>query len=275
MNLKAIAPAGTQVTETRLLFPLDDTLVWSGALNPSALAELTNSAARTEIVRRLLSGESGVWILLESGQKNLDDSEAARLDKRLAFLKTVASLPPIDPADPTSRLGPGPALRVKFSTLRLRSNDAGESVLRTMLRGPLANQTPPPAGMMAALVFGRGRVLGAWPMKELGDESIDEASLYLLGACSCQVKQLNPGWDLLLSVDWEQALLEAAAFGTDKTVQATEEVPSPKQQTVTIHPQTDPRPDDYGDGSASQQILLALAGAALFACIALLRRICR
>ena len=30
--------------------------------------------------------------------------------------------------------------------------------------------------------------------------------MFLLGACSCQVKRMNPGWDLLLNVDWDGAL---------------------------------------------------------------------
>jgi hypothetical protein len=57
-----------------------------------------------------------------------------------------------------------------------------------------------------AVVFGRGRVLGAWPAKGFGDEQIEEVCLFLLGACSCQVKNLNPGWDLLLRVDWDEEL---------------------------------------------------------------------
>ncbi|MFT5104551.1 MAG: hypothetical protein ACI9UA_000166, partial [Pseudoalteromonas tetraodonis] len=40
---------------------------------------------------------------------------------------------------------------------------------------------------------------------------------FLTGACSCQVKAQNPGWDLLLSADWEKGLLAADQKKKDAT----------------------------------------------------------
>jgi hypothetical protein len=57
-----------------------------------------------------------------------------------------------------------------------------------------------------SVVFGRGRVLGAWPIDSMEDAQIEELALFLTGACSCQVKRQNPGWDLLLRFDWESKL---------------------------------------------------------------------
>ena len=57
-----------------------------------------------------------------------------------------------------------------------------------------------------APVFGQGRVLGAWTGETMDVEGIEEESFFLTGACSCEVKAQNPGWDLLLDVDWEKAL---------------------------------------------------------------------
>jgi hypothetical protein len=76
-----------------------------------------------------------------------------------------------------------------------------------MLAGPNADEMGNHGTWLAA-VFGRGRVLGAWGARDFGDEQIDEICLFLLGACSCQVKQQNPGWDLLLDADWDTALQE-------------------------------------------------------------------
>ena len=42
-------------------------------------------------------------------------------------------------------------------------------------------------------IFGRGRVLGGLEVKA---KEIEEAARFLCGACSCQVKELNPGVDL-------------------------------------------------------------------------------
>lgn len=209
VNLEAKPGTGT---EARLLFPHPEEakspVVWTGTLTPTSLAALTDSPARKEIARRILAGESVVWVLAESGNQAEDDAIAARVEKRLRYLEQVAILPRIDPNDPTSKLGPGPALRVKFSRLRVpRAGD--ESILLKMLAGPK------PAAELAtgpwlAAVFGRGRVLGAWPAADFGDAELEEASLFLLGACSCQVKRQNPGWDLLMNVNWPEELQAAA-----------------------------------------------------------------
>jgi hypothetical protein len=205
--------------------PAAATPVWSGALNAAALAQLTNSPARAELVRRILAGDSAVWVLVESGDRAADDAAARVLEKRLRYLEQVAQLPVIDPNDPASKLGPGPKLAVKFSVLRVRAPASGPagSASSSQRAGPQTGTPPaespflamlagPQSGLAAtrepwlAVVFGRGRVLGAWPAKGFGDEQIEEVCLFLLGACSCQVKNLNPGWDLLLRVDWDEEL---------------------------------------------------------------------
>lgn len=262
VNLEAKPGTGT---EARLLFPHPEEakspVVWTGTLTPASLAVLTDSPARKEIARRILAGESVVWVLAESGNQAEDDAIAARVEKRLRYLEQVAILPRIDPNDPTSKLGPGPALRVKFSLLRVpRAGDlqspsvtndnngrrlqvagtSDESILLKMLAGPK------PAAELAtgpwlATVFGRGRVLGAWPAADFGDAELEEACLFLLGACSCQVKRQNPGWDLLMNVNWAEELQAAAVkassppFGIANPPAAVpKNNPTNEAQTVTI-----------------------------------------
>lgn len=45
--------------------------------------------------------------------------------------------------------------------------------------------------------------------KDICAEAIGSAGAFLTGACSCQVKEMNPGVNLLLAADWE-ALLDDA-----------------------------------------------------------------
>ena len=63
---------------------------------------------------------------------------------------------------------------------------------------------------MAVLIvfafFGRGRVLTALHGKDLKAKELEEVAKFLCGACSCQVKELNPGIDLLFAVKWEAFL---------------------------------------------------------------------
>jgi hypothetical protein len=235
LNLEIVREPADKPGPSRLLRPhAGETAappVWTGALTASVLASFTNSPTGGEIVRRILAGDSAVWVLVESGDRAADDAAASVLEKRLRYLEQVAQLPLIDPNDPTSKLGPGPKLAVKFSVLRVpahrpsssssssSSNQEANSTTRTKDEDDVGNESPflamlvgPKSGLAAtrepwvATVFGRGRVLGAWPARGFGDEQIEEVCLFLLGACSCQVKNLNPGWDLLLHADWDEQL---------------------------------------------------------------------
>ena len=55
-------------------------------------------------------------------------------------------------------------------------------------------------------VFGRGRALEVIPAEDLSERLMEDLTLFLSGACSCQVKEQNPGFDLLFSVDWNTEL---------------------------------------------------------------------
>jgi hypothetical protein len=55
-------------------------------------------------------------------------------------------------------------------------------------------------------VFGRGIVLYAIIGKGITPEVISAATSFIVGPCSCQVKEQNPGFDLLLNFDWEAAV---------------------------------------------------------------------
>ncbi|MBI3876065.1 MAG: hypothetical protein HY300_08955 [Verrucomicrobia bacterium] len=263
LNLEvATLPAGE--VDTRLLFPPKENAaspaIWSGSLDAAALAKLTNSPARREIVRRILASESVVWVLVGSGNHDDDDALAKRVEKRLTFLESVAQIPQIDPNDPTSKLGPGPELRAKFSLLRIGTPEAGvptESAFLAMLAGPKADAALA-GGPWLAAVFGRGRVLGAWPAESFGDEQIEEACLFLLGACSCQVKRQNPGWDLLLCVDWDKELAAAAATaGTSDAAQPAKGNSAAQPETVTISG------DELNNAAADNRRAVILVGGAL------------
>lgn len=199
--------------------------VWSGTLDKGALEAVLDSAARQQILAHILAGDSIQWVIADSGSP-LDTAEAERIEKRLKFLEQVAALPIQDPNDPDSQLGPGPPLRLKFTTLRLRRDDPAEKVLLQMLAGP-KGEIEPATTSFAAVVFGKGRVLGAWPLALLDDRSLEETSMFLVGRCSCRLKVENPGWDLLLNVDWEKALEEAGRTQA-KTASVAAPDPAPK-----------------------------------------------
>lgn len=234
-NLDIATSSDPAVTDAQLHSSREsDQIVWTGKLDQNSLPALLDSPARRQIVERILAGDSVVWVIAGNGAPE-DLAEAERIEKRLKFLEQVAALPIQDPNDPDSQLGPGPPLRLKFTTLRLRRDDPAEQPLLRMLAGP-GGKVNPATTSFAAAVFGRGRVLGAWPLALMDDASLEDASMFLVGRCGCRLKNQNPGWDILLNVDWGQVLQAATAAESPGAATATSPAPA-TPEVVTIAPQ--------------------------------------
>lgn len=186
-------------------------MMWAGPLDAGVAEALTDSPMRTEIARRLVGGDSAVWVLLESGDKAKDDAAAKLVAEQVAQLAKTIELPePIDdgfgaPVDAED----APPLQLAFSTLRLARGDAAERMLvRMLLRSEPDLETFDEP--LVFPVFGRGRALWAMVGAGITNENINEAATFLAGACSCEVKAQNPGTDLVMRVDWDAALPEPA-----------------------------------------------------------------
>jgi hypothetical protein len=186
--------------------------VFAGPLSASAVNTLLDSPARREMAKRLTSGESSVWVLVEVGDKAADDAAAAVLARELPILQRELKLPEPefgeaadDKPDPTR----GPPLRVAFSFLRVSPTDPAEAMFIEMLMNTEADLK----GLKqptAFAVFGRGRAAEALVGPGISAENIADVAKFLIGPCSCQVKRLAPGTDLLTATDWPAELAAAA-----------------------------------------------------------------
>lgn len=186
------------------LYPGTDKVAWTGPLTKAAAAQLADSKARREVVKRLMAGESAVWVLLESGHAEADDAAARVLESELKRLTTALKLPAHKEEDPPLLLDL--PLRVSFSILRIAAADAEEAPFRAMLK----NWESGLDGPVVYPVFGRGRALEALAGKGINAEHLGDAGAFLIGACSCEAKEENPGFDLLFAADWEAGLAAAS-----------------------------------------------------------------
>jgi len=180
---------------------------------------LVDSSARREIVNRLLSGESVVWVLIESGNKEKDDRAAREIEK--AFAKAEAELKIPDGVltvaearkvsagnerDPDATLRSSIPLKIKFSLMRIARANSEESIFREMLLHMEADLGEFRNDPMVFPVFGRGRALEPLIARGINLTNVFEHSAYFCGACSCEIKNQNPGVDLLISANWEDAI---------------------------------------------------------------------
>jgi hypothetical protein len=181
--------------------------VWAGTPSREAASRLIESPARKELIRRLSEGETAVWLILESGQREADDAAAKLLETELDRLEMDLKLPELTTAPEDALLASTP-LKVAFSLVRVRRDDPAEQALVAMLIGSepdLAGRTDP----MAFPVYGRGRALWGLIGPGITAQNIQDSAGFLVGACSCEVKELNPGFDLLLSADWDTLLSDS------------------------------------------------------------------
>ena len=247
--------------------------VVSGPLTEATVNQLLGSAARKEITRRLGQGDSAVWVLLEIGDAKRDDETAKLVETRLAYLAGVLKLPAIEAQDIAAGLVSVPegGLKLAFSVVRVSRSDPAEATFVKMLLGtePDLHEIKEP---LLFPIFGQGRALYALAGKGIRHETLDEAATFLIGKCSCQVKELNPGVDLLLAADWSR--LVKAQLGVDRGLPTLPPLAELAPETVTITGSHDKAATTPAAHPLSDSLLLAggFAVAGMLAAVFWLRR---
>lgn len=252
----------TETTKIELRHPLsmrNDAVIWSAEYSEENVKRLVDSPARKEIAERLGNGESAVWVLLESGDAKKDAAAAKFLDERLEYLADVMELPKLDQQDIKNGLVsiPGDGLRLSFSTLKVKRDDPAENAFVAMLLASeedLRELNEP----MVFPIFGQGRVLYALVGKGIQVETIDSAAQFLIGSCSCQVKEQNPGVDLVMAVDWKQMVKDQTTPG--QKLPELSEIADLLPQTVKIDA-AEPEPPVKSDWRIVVVIVLIVGSA--------------
>lgn len=238
-------------------------------LTPGEAAALTDSPVRRELVRRIASGESVVWLLLESGDRAGDDRAAEVLTAELRALERELRLP-AGIGEAGSRLHSDLPLRIAFSVLRMSRTDPAERWLTAQLLGSgpgLADRDEP----MVFPVFGRGRTLEPLVGRGIDREVIAETAAFLCGRCGCEVKRLNPGVDLLITADWEGLLASGPPpaprppplVGLSPPAAAAVPPDSPAGSAAVPPDLPAPEPADPPAGGLARNLVLAAAGGAV------------
>ena len=207
-----------------LLFPREtmaDAPFWSGALSTEAVKKISDSPARQTLIEKILAGDSGVFILLECGDQKKNAEAAKALEAHVATLTEQMKLPNGivnsggevsggGPAswDPSDRLRSTIPFKVAFSSMRMAYTEDEDFLVALLLNLP-ENRNVSREEPMVFSVYGRGRVLEPLVgLEELSLDIINQIAYFLTGSCSCQVKSMNPGTDLLLNHDWDRSVFD-------------------------------------------------------------------
>lgn len=189
---------------------------WEGGLNGTAISDWRSSPLREQIADDLVSGISAVFLLIDGTDQAQNETLAKRLEDSLSAASDEIRIPDgviaRDEANQYLQKHPEASmddvlrsdipLKVDFQLRRLARDDPQESALLAMVHG-LVDETNEP---ILVPIFGRGRMLDALQAAECDNDVILNACRYMVGECSCTVKTLNPGVDLVLKVDWSSRL---------------------------------------------------------------------
>lgn len=208
--------------QLHLFFPVTEEIqgsIWSGKLTMDAVNMIIDSPFRKTLIEKIIEGNSGVYILLECGDKKKDDAAAKTMKAHLTEVTKELSLPDgvveTDGTvtgggngggyDPIDRLQSNIPLKTSFATLRLSRNSTDDVLVAILMNveNGLRDYNDQP---MVFAVYGRARMLPPLIGKGITLNNIGEIAYFLTGACSCQVKSLNPGVDLLVNHDWDQSV---------------------------------------------------------------------
>jgi hypothetical protein len=181
------------------------TPVWSGPLTLERARTILHSPSRSRLVQRLLGGEGAVWVLIKSGQDQKDRRALESLKANLGWASATLRIPEtgVDANGNAIEVTDFKTYPVRFGLMEIAHDDPKEDLLVSALR----RSEPDLGGFdepMAFPVFGRGRALYALVGGGIQEKNIREACKSMLAWCSCEIKSLNPGTDLLIAADWSQ-----------------------------------------------------------------------
>ena len=188
-------------------FPSQDRMAhpaWTGPLDLNVMKNLVDSPVRRDLARRLLRGDSAVWVLVQTNDAKAAQTVAS-IEVELRKLETTLKLPLPEKgtaprSEPTALKIP---LKIGFSTILVHEDDPAEKMFLQILRQTSRQSVPSDAAVVAYPVFGRGRCLGGQAGDNLTPKAIEKECAFIIGACSCMVKSQNPGVDLPMLVKWD------------------------------------------------------------------------
>lgn len=192
--------------------------LYEGSLDEATLRAMWDSPARIGIAQQLADGKAGVLVMLEGSDTAANDN-AEKIAKELVAEVAAGSVElysaPSMPMEVESDAEP----RLEFGLTRISRTDPAEKWLvdaLLSLEDDLRDEQFASQPMIFA-VFGRGRALPPFIGKGITRDNLIECVYFLTGACSCTVKEQNPGMDLLIAEDWWSLADQlASTFGAEE-----------------------------------------------------------
>ena len=187
--------------ELQVAYPLDcpvQRTFWQSPLNSKAVDQLLYSPTRRLIGEHLTNGSPIVWLFIQGENKKQSADKLKLLKESLVELEKSWAIPQL--TDNTGKY------KVDLSPIVERpALNASDGFLQTLLKSVKPEHLKSRDAMLFSF-YGQGRVLNALTGEDINLKKIKEQADFLLGKCSCIVKEQNPGIDVLFNTDWSYNL---------------------------------------------------------------------
>ena len=221
-------------------------LVWD--FSAETVTQLLKSPAREEIVKRIIDGDSAVWLFVESENAETNKITLARINEELKAVEIELKEMQEENIDPETE-----GLVYKFSVMSISRSDPEEKALLEMLMKSEEDLHEHKALPMVFPMYGQGRALFALIGEGINSENIRDVVGFLTGPCSCQVKSMNPGTDIMMPANWEKAIM-------DKTYVSDEDLPPLSGETIEPDEDTNTAETTVGDAELEELDATATGG---------------
>ncbi len=212
--------------------------IFAGTMDVETVKALAESPARKRMAQLLEAGKIGVLMMLTGEDKDqnaktrailtglVDEVAAGKIplyttpDTGLPGTSAAASAPAGESANADEGFADGAAydeaVAPELGFIEVDRNDEKEVWLVRQLLA-MESDLPEETRPMVFLTYGRGRALLPYIGAGITRENLIREVEFISGACSCTVKEQNPGVDLLVRYDWEAAAAALAdRFGTEE-----------------------------------------------------------
>ncbi len=183
-------------------------VIFTGEAPVSETTNITDSPARREVVRQLGAGQPCVFIVLTGSDPAAKSAALAAVDEVIARGASGKIEPAKLGTDPSAAPSQPPA--VTLGRVTVSADDPEEAWLVRMLSQVEPDLDEFAGQPMVFAIYGRGRAMEPYIGEGVTAENLSECVSFILGSCSCQVKDQNPGVDLLTNWDWETTALAVA-----------------------------------------------------------------
>lgn len=210
-------------------------ILWSGPLSNTAVDIMLNSPAREDVALKLADNVTAVWVLLESGNRQKDRAALETLSNELSRLEQTLALPDLDLWMVSSQSGYHEKVStINFDIVTVSRDDPKEEYFVQMLLNIEDDLEDFVSDPIVFPVYGRGIALWAIVGRGINQWNIREAAEFITGPCSCQAKLLNPGTDMLMTMDWDNVVESIADMSLANPLTGLGDFPGREAEVIRL-----------------------------------------